>query len=943
MPARASSSARLRQQQPTTTLGIPPPNEGEVRLVLVDAMGVVHRAFHAIREPLMVRRTGEVTTAVFGFTNTLLTAFQELAPTHVAVCWDAPGPTFRHEKDETYKAQRVSMPDDLRGQISRVRQVVETFGFPLFEQPGYEADDLIGTLARQASEQGIETYVVTLDTDLVQVVGPCVKLFMYRPYQRDTLVYTEESARVRWGFDPPKMVDFKGLKGDTSDNIPGVPGIGEKTAVKLIEEYGGIEGIYASIDSVEPAKLRENLREHEAIARHSAEMARIQTDVPCTLDLEACRLHKFERAAVIELFNDLEFRSLVAKIPVELMDDSELPKSADAVADIDYRVVRTPADLAALAAEAGASAELGYYVLGEGDPLRSPPAGLAVATAIGKAAYIPVGHSPRLGEDGNVAWQDVSAALAGPLSDPAIPKTAHDGKRSAHFLSRQGIRVENLDFDTQIAAFLVGDTSTDLAALARERAGTEVDSPAALIGTGRNQTPLSEVDVEVAMQTAAAYAEIPLRLKGVYGPRLEETGLVKLFREIEMPLVPVLRRMEGHGVKVDLTVLREMSQLLTDDIDRMEREIYATVGHEFTIGSPQQLSHILFTEIGLPKTRKMATGWATDVRSLEPLREVHPIIGLVLDWRQLTKLKSTYLDALPGMVNPATGRIHTNFNQTVAATGRLSSQDPNLQNIPIRTKLGKAIRTAFVPDGYAEPVMVAVDYSQIELRVMAHVSRDPGLIAAFQADEDIHTSTAASVYGVPPDAVSSDMRRLAKMVNFGVLYGLTDFGLASRTELTRQEAAQFIQTYYSKFPNIRAWKEKLLDDARVKGYTETLAGRRRWFPALSAPNAQVRMAAEREAVNMPIQGTAADIIKIAMVRLDRAMQERELSSRMLLQVHDELVFEAPRDETDELTKLVADILPKAMDLIVPLKVDVKTGPNWGALEVVDESGFELPV
>ncbi|MFQ5879457.1 MAG: DNA polymerase I, partial [Dehalococcoidia bacterium] len=843
------------------------------RLVLIDGHGVIHRAYHAVKEPLTVRKTGEPVTAVYGFANTLLSVISELKPTHIAVALDYPAPTFRHDRDATYKAHRPEAPEDLRLQVRRCREMVEAFGIPIYELEGYEADDLLGALSVQAAEHGIETYLVTLDTDLAQLVQPGVILYLFRPYQRDTVVYDVDGVRQRYGVWPHQMPDLKGLKGDVSDNIPGVPGVGDKTAIKLVQQFSSVEELYQRIDQVEPPKLRDLLCQHQEQAQHSKAMATIVTDAPATLDLEACRFHRYDRQRVLDLFRELEFRSLVPRLPE--MEEPAVPAAPTADRKVDYRVVADEEALAELARRIeGRDSFVFDMETTDLDAMRARPVGVAIALGLGDAYYIPVGHSALAGDLPQLSLERVLSRLGPLFEDPRLEKVAHNGKYDMLVLANHGLWVRNLAFDTMIAAYLLGEGGggyrpgeggLGLKWLASKRLGIEMTPITDLIGTGRNQLSMAQVDIRKAAEYACADADMTGRLRQPLEDELQQNSLLPLFREVEMPLVPVLARMELTGVALDVGTLREMSQALAQQVLAVEDQIYSHVGHRFNIGSPQQLSAVLFDQLQLPKTRRTKLGYSTDAQSLEGLRGLHPIIDLIQEYRQLTKLKSTYVDALPGLINPRTGRLHTDFNQTVAATGRLSSNNPNLQNIPVRTELGGQVRRAFVAgDIGPDPYLLSADYSQIELRIMAHMTEDPALLDAFHRDEDIHAATASQVFGVASDQVTSEMRRRAKVFNFGVLYGLSPYGLSTREGISHEEAAEFIKTYFAKYPGIQRYVEETKQRTRELGYAETLLGRRRYLPEINSPNFQTRAEAERAAINMPVQGTAADIIKIAM-------------------------------------------------------------------------------
>jgi DNA polymerase-1 len=901
-------------------------------------------------QPLTLRRTGEVITAVYGFANTLLSVLQELRPTHVAVALDKGRLTFRHQQEPTYKAHRAEMPDDLREQIGPCRHLIETFGIAIYEHEGYEADDLLGTLAEQAAAAGVGTFLVSLDSDIAQLVRPRIHLWMYRPYQRDSVVYADEEAvRRRYGVYPQQMPDLKALKGDPSDNIRGVPGVGEKTTVKLLEQFGSVEGIYASIDRVEPAKLREALRTAEEQVRRNKALATIVREAPVELDLNACDFAAhYDRQRVLDLFRNLEFRSLVPRLPQEeevqeealAAHPAQIPLDAKRVEER-YQTVRTEEELAALVHRLEAARAFAFDTETTGlDAIRAQLVGISLSPAPGEAYYIPVGHRA---DRGQLPLARVLELLGPLLADESIEKTAHNGKYDVLVLAQEGLWTQGLEFDTMIAAFLLGEGggtgrpgggALGLKWLASRRLGVEMTEIGQLIGKGRGQIPMSEVGIEAAARYACADADMTARLRTALEGELRSQGLWPLFAEVEMPLVSVLAGMELNGVAIDTGILRELSAQLGEEVRRLEEEIHKSVGHSFNVSSPQQLSYVLFEELRLPKTRKLKTGaYTTDAQALEGLRGLHEVIDLIFQHRELTKLKSTYLDTLPDLINPSTHRVHTDFNQTGAATGRLSSSNPNLQNIPVRTETGGLVRRAFVArDVGPDPWLLSADYSQVELRIMAHVTEDPALVEAFMRDEDIHAATASQVFGVPLDRVTPELRRRAKVFNFGVLYGLTDYGLSVREKISREEAGDFIKRYFEKYPGIQRYVRDTVVRTRELGYAETLLGRRRPIPEINSSNFNVRQAAERAAINMPVQGTAADIIKIAMNRLQAEMERRRMRSLMTLQVHDELIFECPGDELEVVRRLTLEIMPKAMALKVPLKVDTKVGKNWGEME-----------
>ena len=900
-------------------------------LLLFDGHALVHRAFHAL-PPLSVTRTGEPTGAVYGFASMLLKVLADFKPTHWAMALDSPGPTFRHKKFEKYKAHRPPTPDELKIQLARVRELIKSFNLPSFEVPSYEADDIIGTICKKASEQDIDILIVTGDTDTLQLVSPHVRVLTPKPGKRfsDTIIYDEAAVQQRYELSPNQLTNFKGLKGDPSDNIPGVRGIGEKTATKLIQAFGSIESIYQHIDEVTPPKAKEALQQNEQAARQSKELVTIDTDVPIDFDLDACRVSTYERGKVAELFRELEFSSLLPKLPETMTEEEKAAPVETQVSGeaADYQIVDTAE---AFNKVIGALSHAESFVFDVEttslDPRQAALVGISLSIAPGKAWYLPVGHS-----SGNqLPIQQVMDKLKPLLEDRKAAKVAHNGKYDMTVLQKYRVNVQNLSFDTMIAAYLLGEKSLGLKPLAFAKLGVEMTPIANLIGSGAKQISMAWVDIPRVAEYACADADMTCRLSKLLEAELKAQGLWKLFAEVEMPLLPVLLRMETNGVALDTAKLREMSWSMSERMAKLENEIYKSVGHAFNINSTQQLGAILYEELKLPKMRKTKSGYSTEASVLEALKGAHPIIELLLEYRQLTKLKSTYIDALPALIDPDTGRVHTSFNQTGTVTGRLSSSDPNMQNIPIRTEEGKQVRKAFIAEKDTS-LLLAADYSQIDLRALAHLSQDPKLVAAFAHGEDIHSTTASQVFSVPLSEVTKDMRRLAKTVNFGVIYGMSEYGLEQATELSREQAAQFIKAYFEKYSGVKEYLARTKKEAAEKGYVQTLLGRRRYIPEINASNAQVRMAAERMAINMPVQGTSADIIKVAMIQLQHEMDKERLEAKMILQVHDELLFELPQEELVKLKELVLQIMPNAIKLSVPVKVDIKTGRSWGDME-----------
>ncbi len=900
------------------------------RLVLIDGHALVHRAYHAL-PPLTVSKSGEMVNAVYGFASMLLKAISELKPSHYAIAFDKAAPTFRHKLFDQYKAQRPKTPEELVNQLGRVRELVEAFHIPVFELENYEADDVLGTLSRQAQDKGIETIIVSGDADTMQLVSPTVRVLYPKPRGSfsDTILYDEAAVSQKYGVGPEQISDLKALMGDSSDNIPGVPGIGGVTAAKLIKEFGSFEEIYTHIEEVTPPKIQALLKEHEAQARQSKELTTIVTQTDVTLNLDDCRVSHYDRSRVTELFRELEFYSLLPKLAaldgLTPENQTEAKPSEGA-----YHIINTDSALDEvinqLSQARAFSLDLETTSL---DAMSAQIVGISLSTAPDEACYIPLGHVS-LSQIEQLPQELVLNRLKSLFEDEKLAKFAHNGKYDLVILAEHGVKVKNLVFDTMLAAYLLSEKSLNLKNLAFTKLGIEMTSITDLIGSGAKQISFSQVEVEKAAPYAAADADITLKLKGLLEGELKRQGLWQLFAEVEMPLLPVLVSLERNGVALDKELLRRMSRRLGEQLMQLETGIYNNVGHQFNINSPQQLSSVLFEELGLKPTKKTKGGYSTGAAILEELRGAHPVIELIIEYRQQAKLKSTYTDTLLGLVNPKTGRLHTSFNQTRTATGRLSSSDPNLQNIPVRGEMGKEIRQAFIAAPGSR--LLAGDYSQIDLRALAHLSRDENLIGAFGQDEDIHTSTAVQIFGIDASKVTPDMRRTAKTINFGVIYGMSEYGLEQATELSREEAAQFITAYFEKYPGVKNYLEATKKQARDLGYVETILGRRRYIPEINSSNRQVKEAAERMAINMPVQGTSADIIKLAMIDLYHQMEELNLESKMLLQIHDELIFEVPEGEMEIMQKLVPEVMSRALTLSVPLKVDIKIGRNWGEME-----------
>jgi len=943
------------------------------KLMLIDGHALAYRGFHATAHGRQVMATskGEWTNAVYVFVSKLLKAWREEQPDYIIVAFDV-GESFRNKQFAEYKANRAKMPDELCYQIERIDQVVGTFNIPTVGCEGFEADDVIGTLCTQAAEMGIDTLILTGDTDIFQLIDDRVSVLIPRGrYGNDTLYGPEELAERYDGLSAEQLIDLKALVGDTSDNIPGLRGIGNKTAIALLKKYGTIEGIYEHLDEITGKRARSALEGHEDDALLYKQLVTIRRDAPVKFDPKKAAAQDFDREKVIALFRELEFHSLLNRIPMG-ETDAQLEQSAtDTLAETHYEIVDAEDELEALAAALESAEAIAFDTeTTSTDPTSADLVGMSFAIAPGQAWYVPVGHG--LGEaQGNrvgradlgdlplfadqhaeqptvapneplVSGQDerqlplstIVAKIRPILENPRIPKYAHNASFDLNVLAvAAGIEVQGLTFDTMVAAWVMDPSSRALGlkAMAHNRLGIEMTPISKLIGSGKSQITMAQVSIAEAAPYACADADVTYRLVGPLTRELHEGQQWDLYNEIELPLIPILARMERTGVRLDVAYLGQMSRELNQEQARLEEQIYEHVGHRFNVNSTKQLGEVLFNELGLPKkgVRRTTHGYSTAADVLELLRGKHPVIELILEYRQISKLQSTYVKSLPELVNPRTGRVHTSYNQTGTVTGRLSSSNPNLQNIPIRTDLGRQIRRGFVAEeGW---VFLAADYSQVELRVLAHITQDAALLDAFYKDQDIHARTAAAVYGIPIEQVSKQQRAIAKTVNFGLIYGQSAYGLSQQTDLDFDEAERFISSYFATYPGVKEWLDKTRSLAYAQGYVETLLGRRRYFPELHSTqraHAGQRAAAERQAINAPIQGTAADILKIAMIRLDKGLRSAGYRARMVLQVHDEVVLEVPKDEIDAVLALTRETMENAYALSVPLKVDVEVGENW---------------
>lgn len=902
-------------------------------VVLVDGYGLIFRAYYAL-PPTLTTGDGEQTNAVYGFASMLLDVLRQRKPEYAVIALES-GKTFRHEVYADYKGTRSEMPDDLRPQVSRVRELIDALGIPIQQKEMYEADDVIGTLSRELADQGHQVIIITGDSDLLQLVDDNILVVL--PGARRFGEFREFGPAAvieRYGFGPQFVPDYKALVGDTSDNIPGVPGIGDKTAKKLIAEFGTLEEIIARVDEVTPTRARNALAENIEQAKESKALATIVRDVELDLDLSKARVHEFDRDAITDLFRTLEFRSLLSKLPAPVEDrtviSQDMAEGSRQEAS-EQTIVQTEEELNAMIEEIRRSDEIALDVETTGtDPFTAELVGIAIATSPHRSFYVPVAHE--VGEQ--LSAHVVRSSLDPVISDESLKVYTHHGKYDYHLLLRHGYTERQITFDTMIAAYLLGETSIRLKDLSFNRLGVQQTEITELIGTGRTQITMAKVDFQNAAPYACGDVQCTFGLVDPLRADLEARKQLHLLNDIELPLASILIDMERTGIAIDQDALNEFSRELGQRIDAIDAQVDLLAGRPISVASNKQMATLLFDELALPVGRKTKTGYSVDSEVLEGISDMHPIVPLVLEHRLLAKLKSTYVDALPTYAHPVDGRVHTSFNQTVAATGRLSSNNPNLQNIPIRTEIGRRVRRAFVADHRPEyrihdrAILLAADYSQMELRILAHMSGDPSLLAAFREGEDIHRATAALVNGIRPDDVTSDQRRIAKTVNFGILYGMQAFGLSRDTGMPRGQAQEFIDRYWQRLPRVKEFFDKIIDFGKAHGYVETISGRRRYLTDLNSTNGARRQAAARMAMNMPIQGTQADIIKIAMIELGDRIREQGLPASIVLQVHDELVLEIDEARIDEIAKVVRQTMENAFVLEVPVVADLRAGNNW---------------
>ncbi|MFZ1322125.1 MAG: DNA polymerase I [Ignavibacteria bacterium] len=958
------------------------------KLFLIDAMAVIYRAYFAMISNPLINSKGKNTSAVFGFVNSLLKILDEQSPDHIAVCFDTAAPTFRHKEFPAYKAQRDEIPSDMPWQIEKVKEVIKAFNIPMIELEGFEADDIIGTLVKQAEKEDVISYMVTPDKDYMQLVSD--KVFMFKPartqYGTDNEIIDSEGVVKKFGVPPDKVIEVLGLMGDASDNIPGIKGIGEKTAAKLIQEFGSIENMYNNIDKITKPKLKENIETQKKEALLSYRLVTIKTDVP--LDINFHNLNKKPEDAPLlsALFEELEFKTLTRKFSGDTTDtDAEIKGSAKKAAvkssipdfvkvDItdpdkvlktikdvkhDYKIIKTVKEFEELIKLLSKEDIICFDTETDAlDAMNTNLVGMSFSFEEFKAYYVPVSgklfdknfikgkkaekqkslfdndifDEKKLVANNKDKGIEINTAIkmVKPLLENKNIKYVGQNLKYDYLVMRNyGIELSDMFFDTLIGSYIHRpEGAHNMDALSEKFLSYKPISIKELIGKGKDQISMDKVEIDIAGEYAAEDADVTLQLYYILKYELGKLDMRKLCDDVEFPLIKVLSEMEFEGFKVDERILNTIDKQTQKFIKEYEAKIYAAAGEEFNINSTQQLAEILFNKLNLTPTKKTKTGFSTDVKVLEELKYQHEIASLLIDYRMLTKLKSTYLDGLKKAVNPRTGRVHTVFNQVAAATGRLSSVDPNLQNIPIRTEAGRSLRKAFVPRDNSFLIMSA-DYSQIELRIMAHYANDGNMLNAFKRHHDIHTETAMRIFGLKTKSeVTAGMRRKAKEVNFGIIYGIGAFGLANRLEIKNSEAKEIIERYFREYPNVRTYMEETKKFAHENGYVETLLGRRRYLPQINNQNAAARAEDERAAINMPIQGTAADMIKIAMINIYDEFQKNKFESKMLLQVHDELVFEVKKTELEKVKKIVIDKMKNAIDLNVNIEVEVGEGDSW---------------
>ncbi len=891
------------------------------KVMIIDGNSIMNRAFYGLQgAKLLATKDGQYTNAIFGFLNILNKYLEEEKPQYICVAFDLKAPTFRHKEFEGYKAKRKGMPPELVPQMPLIKEILDAMNIKRLEYEGFEADDLIGHVSLCAEKLGMHTIIVTGDRDSLQLASELtrIKLPVTKAGKTETEEYDEKAVMERYGVTPTQFIDVKGLMGDTSDNIPGVPGIGEKTALELIKEFGSIEEIYCNIERIQKKSVKEKLENNRELAFMSKRLATIDRGTLTICPVEEMKMQPFDNNKVYELFKRLEFKSFIDKFKLNVCTENEEPVQQ---AKIEFNIIDSVAELNELVLELNKTNAISFFQLIDKQESNSALIGMAVTNEKSETYFIKI-------KDG-VGENFFLKTFKTLLENPSISKYGHDLKDFIVFLKNRNINLSGLAFDTKIAAYILEPTrdTYTVAELAHQYANYEIEDIEILCGKGRSFVPYGNMETAMLSKVASAHSNAVFKVRNAIDKIIKQNNQQKLYYEVELPLVEVLADMEHRGFKVNTEELRLFSAELEKGIDALTERIYYLAGEKFNINSTKQLGVILFERLGLPVQKKTKTGYSTDAEVLEQLCSRHEIVEEILEYRQLVKLKSTYAEGLLNVINSNTGKIHSSFNQTVTATGRISSTEPNLQNIPIKLEMGRKIRKVFVPEN-ENWLLLDADYSQIELRVLAHITGDENMIKAFMEDADIHTATASQIFEVAPEDVTSIMRSRAKTVNFGIVYGIGDFSLSKDLGITRKEAKKYIEGYLDKYPKVREYMHNIVKKGKEDGFVSTLLNRRRYLPELASSNFNIRSFGERVAMNTPIQGSAADIIKIAMVKVYNALKDNKLKSRLILQVHDELIIETLQEEKEQVAKILKDCMEKAVDLKVPLKVDVNEGRNW---------------
>jgi len=881
------------------------------KFILVDGQGLLYRAFYAL--PQLTTTYGQVVNAAYGFTMILIRLLEEEKPEYMVITFDTPVPTFRHKEFKEYKAHRKKMPDELISQIPLIREIIDNYNIATCSKEGYEADDVIGTLAKEAEKRNCDTIIVTGDKDAFQLISPHTKIMTTIKGVTEVKIYDEESIRKKYGVDPKKIVDILALKGDSSDNIPGVPGIGEKTAVALIKEFGSVENILSNTDNISKKSLREKIKKYKDQIKISKMLATIIREVPIKYDFDSFKVKQPNYEELWKIFKKLEFKNLLKKTA---------PKINHEKTKLKFDLIDTEEKLEGLTNKIIERKYLSFYLVTSSDnAISSNILGIALSLKDNENYYIPLFALNLIENPHRLSLELVLSKLGPCFENQGIIKICHNLKFNFIVLWRHKVEIKGNNFDTMIAAYLLNPSSENynLRNIFWEH----------LKYLKNNENMEGKKDAIMSIEDACEKAQNILKLKDVLEEKMEDKKLISLFRKLEIPLVKILANMEINGIKVNIDFLKEMSQQVNTRLGELKKTIYNLSGTEFNINSPKQLSVILFERLKLPVIKKTKTGYSTNADVLNTLAPQHKVVSFILEYRELEKLKNTYIDKLPFLVNTKTNRIHTSFHQTVTSTGRLSSSEPNLQNIPVRTEIGREIRKAFIAEeGF---ILLSADYSQVELRILAHLSQDESLLNAFKNDEDIHAHTASGIFGIDQNIISEQMRRMAKVINFGIIYGMSSYGLARNLGVGREEAEKYINNYFFRYQGVKKYIEREKEEARKKGYVVTLLNRRRYLEGINSKDKNIREFNERIAINAPIQGSAADLIKLAMIKIDESFKKERFKSRLLLQIHDELIFEIYQTELEKAKSIIKEIMEHSLELSVPIKVNLKTGNNWAEL------------